>query len=150
PSLNIGPDQRICTYETASFDAQNADTVKYKWSTGDTTRTITTNLKGSYWVQVMETKWKCTQRDTAIVYVNDTVVSLAGNNQVICNQKSTEIAASHRPFLETGNYTWKDITGSKTLGTSTKYTVKPNNTNPPGASAQLFYYELLTPRRTSV
>jgi len=144
PKLNIGPDQRICTYETATFDAQNADTVKYKWSTGDTTRTLTTNLKGSYWVEVMETKWKCTQRDTAIVYVNDTVVSLAGNDQIICNQKNTEIAASHRPFLETGNYTWKDITGSKTLGNSIKYTVKPNNTNTPGGVAQKFYYELYT------
>ena len=144
PLVGIGPDQRICTYEIATFDAQNADTVKYKWSTGDTTRIFKTNLKGTYWVQVMETKWKCLQYDTAIVFVNDTVVSLAGKDQVICNQQSTDLVASHRPILQTGNYTWKDITGSKTLGSNSKYTIKPNNTNTPGNAAQLFYYELLT------
>ena len=144
PKLNLGPDQRICTYDTATFDAQNADTVTYFWSTGDTTRFLKTSIKGKYVAKVTEKKWLCFMTDTVQLYVNDTVVSLAGNNQVICNQKSTEIAASHRPFLETGNYTWKDITGSKTLGNSIKYTVKPNNTNTPGGVAQKFYYELYT------
>ncbi|MEI8101274.1 MAG: hypothetical protein WCH09_06905, partial [Bacteroidota bacterium] len=82
--------------------------------------------------------------DTAIVNVNDTVVAIAGKDQIICNQQSTDLVATHRPILQTGNYTWKDITGSKLLGNNSKYTIKPSNTNSPGGAAQFFYYELLT------
>ena len=64
PKVSLGPDQRICTYETATFDGQNADTVKYLWNTGDTTRFVTKNVKGKYIVQVMEKKWKCIMTDT--------------------------------------------------------------------------------------
>jgi gliding motility-associated-like protein len=106
PVVGIGIDQRICTYEIATFDAQNSDTVKYMWSTGDTTRIFKTNLKGTYWVQVMETKWKCVKYDTAIVFVNDTVITNAGPNQAICDKDTFTLTASHRPPLLIPTYTW--------------------------------------------
>ncbi len=144
PVVGLGPDQRICTYQTFTFDAQNADSVKYKWSNGDTTRTITVNVKGKYIVEVMERKWQCKKKDTVELFVNDTVVSLAGKDLAICNQKSTTITATHRPSTLTGIYQWTDITKNQTLGSAATYTVKPTNTNAPGGAPQFFSYDLYT------
>ena len=144
PKVSLGPDQRICTYETVTFDGQNADTVKYLWSSGDTTRFVTKNVKGKYVVRVMEQKWKCIMTDTVELFVNDTVRSRAGNDTVICHQKSIELTASHKPAALTGNYTWIDITWAKTLGNNMKYLITPKNTNAPSGFAQYFYYSLMT------
>ncbi|MFN5889313.1 MAG: hypothetical protein ACK448_02865, partial [Bacteroidota bacterium] len=144
PVVSLGPDQRICTYQSYTFDAQHADTVKYKWNRGDTTRTINVNIKGRYIVEVMETKWQCKKKDTVELFVNDTVVSLAGADKAICNQKSTTLDATHRPSSIVAQYTWSDITGNKTLGSNTSYSIKPANTNTPGGAPQFFDYDLYT------
>ena len=144
PVVSLGPDQRICTYQSYTFDAQHADTVKYKWNRGDTTRTINVNIKGRYIVEVMETKWQCKKKDTVELFVNDTVVSLAGADKAICNQKSTTLDATHRPGSIVAQYTWSDITGNKTLGSNTSYSIKPANTNTPGGAPQFFDYDLYT------
>ena len=59
PVITLGSDKVICTYETNTFDGQNNDTVKYLWNTGDTTRYLTTNLKGLYWVKITDTTYSC-------------------------------------------------------------------------------------------
>jgi len=106
PVISLGPDKVICTYETNTFDGQNNDTVKYLWSRGDTTRYITTNLKGLYWVRITDTTYKCVKYDTAILVVNDTVISNAGPNQAICDKDTFTLTASHRPPLLSPTYTW--------------------------------------------
>ena len=106
PVINLGSDKVICTYETNTFDGQNNDTVKYLWSRGDTTRYITTNLKGLYWVKITDTTYSCVKYDTAILVVNDTVVSNAGLNQAICDKDTFTLTASHRPPLLSPTYTW--------------------------------------------
>ena len=106
PVISLGPDKVICTYETNTFDGQNNDTVKYLWSRGDTTRYITTNLKGQYWVRITDTTYQCVKYDTAILVVNDTVISNAGPNQAICDKDTFTLTASHRPPLLSPTYTW--------------------------------------------
>jgi len=106
PVINLGSDKVICTYETNTFDGQNNDTVKYLWSRGDTTRYITTNLKGLYWVKITDTTYSCVKYDTAILVVNDTVISNAGLNQAICDKDTFTLTASHRPPLLSPTYTW--------------------------------------------
>jgi gliding motility-associated-like protein len=106
PVISLGPDKVICTYETNTFDGQNNDTVKYLWSRGDTTRYITTNFKGLYWVRITEKTFKCVKYDTAILVVNDTVVSNAGPNQAICDKDTFTLKASHNPFILSPTYTW--------------------------------------------
>jgi gliding motility-associated-like protein len=106
PVISLGSDKVICTYETNTFDGQNNDTVKYLWNTGDTTRYLTTNLKGLYWVKITDTTYSCVKYDTAILVVNDTVVSNAGPNQAICNKDTFTLNASHNPFILTPTYTW--------------------------------------------
>ena len=118
PVISLGPDKVICTYETNTFDGQNNDTVKYLWSRGDTTRYITTNLKGQYWVRITDTTFKCVNYDTAALVVNDTVISNAGPNQAICDKDTFTLTASHRPPLLSPTYTWGG------LGTLSTYKLK--------------------------
>lgn len=106
PVVSLGSDKVICTYETNTFDGQNNDTVKYLWSTGDTTRYMTTNLRGTYWVKITDTTYKCVKYDTAILVVNDTVISNAGPNQAICDKDTFILKATHNPFILTPTYTW--------------------------------------------
>lgn len=122
PVISLGADKVICTYETNTFDGQNNDTVKYKWSTGDTTRYITVNLKGQYWVRITDTTYKCVKYDTALLIVNDTVISNAGPNQAICDKDTFTLTASHRPPLLSPTYTWIG------LGTKSTYKIKADIT----------------------
>ena len=122
PVISLGPDKVICTYETNTFDGQNNDTVKYLWSRGDTTRYITTNLKGTYWVRITDKTFKCVKYDTAILVVNDTVVSNAGPNQSICDKDTFTLKASHNPFILSPTYTWGG------LGNLSTYKVKSDIT----------------------
>jgi gliding motility-associated-like protein len=144
PLLDIGPDQRICTYESVVLDAGHNDTVKYLWSTMDTTQKIEINVAGKYRVTVTETKWLCQRSDTMELFVNDTVVANAGPDVTICHLKSTLLAAQHEPVNRSADYTWYDLTGGKTLGYDMGYTVSPKNSNTPGQPAQNFYYRLYT------
>ena len=122
PVVSLGSDKVICTYETNTFDGQNNDTVKYLWSTGDTTRYMTTNLRGTYWVKITDTTYKCVKYDTAILVVNDTVISNAGPNQAICDKDTFTLNASHNPFILTPTYTWGG------LGTLSTYKLKSDIT----------------------
>jgi gliding motility-associated-like protein len=114
PVINLGSDKVICTYETNTFDGQNNDTVKYLWNTGDTTRYLTTNLKGLYWVKITDTSYSCVKYDTVILVVNDTVVSNAGPNQAICDKDTFTLKASHNPFILSPTYTWGELGGLST------------------------------------
>jgi gliding motility-associated-like protein len=122
PVISLGLDKVICTYETNTFDGQNNDTVKYLWSRGDTTRYITSNLKGLYWVRITDKTFKCIKYDTAILVVNDTVISNAGPNQAICDKDTFTLTASHRPPLLSPTYTWGGLGGLSTYKLKTDIT----------------------------
>ena len=144
PVVDLGPDMRICTYETQMFDAQNNDTVDYNWSSGDTTQIVYFNEEDNYWVKVTERKWGCVQFDTVRLDVNDTVTSIAGPDLVICNEDITKLVADHRPVATTGSYVWTNLTQGQVLGTDMVYDVSPRNTNANGGGDQTFVYELYT------
>jgi hypothetical protein len=72
PVVDLGPDQRICTYNNVTLDAQNADTMRYFWQpNGDSTRTITVNVAGKYIAKVID-PLGCNTSDTMELFVNDT------------------------------------------------------------------------------
>jgi len=126
PIVGIGPDQRICTYENTTFDAGHADTVRYRWfPTNDTTRVITVHKKNKYWVEVQETKWNCIGRDTADLFVNDTVIADAGKDFSFCLRDSVSITATAKPGWLTPNYLWTNLATSQAMGTKASYKVSP-------------------------
>lgn len=125
PVVSLGPDKVICTYDSITFDAQHNDTMYYLWSTGDTVRTIVTNFKGDYSVVVTDKIYLCEGHDTVFLTVNDTVTSIAGDNQQICDRDTFTIKASHTPSNLTAQYEWLG------KGSSSEYNVVSNIKNSP-------------------
>ena len=144
PVVDLGPNKRICTYDVATFDAGHSDTVYYNWSSGDTTRIINKNLKGTYIVTITDTSWLCKQKDTVELFVNDTVVSIAGPDKSICHQDTMLIAAQHRPVNLSAVYRWTNTTTNTLLGPNFSYKVSPRNPGSPGGTPVSYSYELYT------
>ncbi len=63
PALDLGPDQIVCTGDSAVFDA-GLGYASYLWQDGSTHSSITAKVPGYYWVEVVDS---CggVQRDTA-------------------------------------------------------------------------------------
>jgi len=49
PQFNLGPDQKICA-EGGYLEITGPDSLRYLWSTGDTTQTTGVSLPGTYWL----------------------------------------------------------------------------------------------------
>jgi gliding motility-associated-like protein len=127
PIVDLGPDQRICTYEKTIFDANHKDTVKYMWSpTMDTTRTLLVHKNGKYKVRVTESKWKCYGEDSVFLFVNDTVVSSAGNDKNLCYKDTALIFGNGSPSSQTLNFSWRNISSNTPMGNLNSIRVYPS------------------------
>jgi hypothetical protein len=109
PVVDIGPDKRICTYGLVILDAQNNDTVIYQWNTGEETRNIGINIAGKYIVKVLDSIYKCHASDTMQLFVNDTVVAIAGPDREICLNDTLKVSAQRRPKGYTKQIVWRDL-----------------------------------------
>lgn len=134
PIVKIGPDRRICTYDsillvpndslaywddprdTSEIRVRQGDTLYKEWfrdgKSISTDTTITTSIKGQYIIRVTDSLG-CFAEDTMILYVNDTVTAYAGPDDTLCwNDMATLIGHG----LDTsgnwkeGTYIWNDLT----------------------------------------
>jgi hypothetical protein len=144
PTASLGLDQRICIYQSATFDAGHADTMRYLWNTGETTRIIQKNMEGSYSVTISDSINLCQSSDTIYLWVNDTVYSNAGQDIHICNNDKTWLSASHLPAGLSAKYTWNNLTQGILLGGDSTYQIGPANSNGVGGPAVSFSYTLLS------
>jgi gliding motility-associated-like protein len=69
PEISLGNDRTICRGDSLEFDA-GAGASLYQWSTGETTRTITVDTAGTYWVHATNS-WGCEAMDTVSVMVKN-------------------------------------------------------------------------------
>ena len=129
PIVNIGPDQRICTYKSVVLDAQHKDTVKYCWNTTDSSRTIQVNIAGKYWVKVINPVYGCFAKDTMELFVNDTVVAIAKPNREICIFDTLKVKANRKPLGYTRLIIWKDINSGNIMSNDSSFKLKVNNLN---------------------
>jgi gliding motility-associated-like protein len=129
PIVNIGPDQRICTYKSVILDAQHKDTVKYCWNTTDSSRTIQVNIAGKYWVKVIDPVYGCFAKDTMELFVNDTVVAIAKPNREICIFDTLKVKANRKPLGYTRLIIWKDINSGNIVSNDSSFKLKVNNLN---------------------
>ncbi len=106
PTANIGNDQTLCTGGTANFNAGSF--TSYLWSDASTNSTFSTNISGTYWVEVTDNKG-CKDRDSAVVTVVNSLVLNIGGNKSICNGASIVLNAGSG-FV---SYAWTGVkTGS--------------------------------------
>lgn len=124
PIVDIGPDQRICTYQNVTLDAQNDDTMRYYWLPyGDSTRTITVNIAGKYIAKVID-KLGCNTSDTMELFVNDTVVAIAKPDREICIFDTLKVTGKRRPLGYTKQVTWKDLNTGATMSNDSSFRVR--------------------------
>ncbi|MES2617223.1 MAG: gliding motility-associated C-terminal domain-containing protein [Bacteroidota bacterium] len=124
PVVNIGPDKRICTYQSVTLDAQNDDTMRYYWQPdGDSTRLKTVNVAGKYFVKVID-HLACFKIDTMQLFVNDTVVAIAKPDREICILDTLKVKAQRRPKGFSRQFTWTDLNTGLMAASDSAFTIK--------------------------
>jgi hypothetical protein len=124
PKVYIGPDLRICTYESVTLDAQNADTLRYYWQPdGDSTRLKTINIAGQYIAKVIDILG-CNTSDTMNLAVNDTVVALAKPDREICILDTLKVKAGRRPLGYTRQFVWTDLNTGIVMANDSSFKTK--------------------------
>ncbi|MCB9262028.1 MAG: gliding motility-associated C-terminal domain-containing protein [Flavobacteriales bacterium] len=134
PTVSLGVDRRICTYDTihlvpqlglAYWDdprdtsqttIQQGDTLYKTWFLDglkiSTDSQFVANIAGKYVIQITDSLG-CMGQDTMILHVNDTVKADAGQDQVLCWNDVVVIAAGGLDTAgnaKSGWYVWNDIT----------------------------------------
>ena len=85
PVSTLPISMRVCSGTSYTLNPGGATTpnLKYLWSTGDTTKTITRNDSNTFWVRITDTTG-CRIFDTMALYVSPAVYTHAGNDTTIC------------------------------------------------------------------
>lgn len=92
PVVNLGPDESICDSIAVTLDAGNPGS-QYLWSNGDTTRYLTTNIPGTYWVTV--NNGPCIASDTITLLNNVRPVVDLGPPVKLCYGQSLILDAGN-------------------------------------------------------
>ena len=116
PQPVLGPDQTICTPQTATFDAGACTGCTYQWD--DLTnmimnigsgQTYTTGTAGLYRVNVTGPNG-CTGRDTVQLSIGTPVavsVTIATGSTIVCNGDQVTFTATGQPAGNSLSYQWK-------------------------------------------
>jgi uncharacterized protein (TIGR02145 family) len=97
-TVTLGPDRTICEGTTTMIDPGLY--VTYKWSTGSTSRYLTTGSAGTYWVRTTNNNG-CVAHDTITVTVDSLPLvpaSLTGLSTVCPGQNNVVYTAGNTPF----------------------------------------------------
>jgi len=82
PVVNLGPDIKMCSGDSAiTLDAGNPG-MSYLWSSGENTETISPTSSGTYWVRVESNG--CFGYDTIIIVIGTPITFSLGNDTTIC------------------------------------------------------------------
>ena len=108
----IGPDERICTYDTFQIVVPYDSMLTYRWNDGpigvDTTLTV--NVAGQYWLHTIDSLG-CFGRDTFELFVNDTVIAYAGPDATICRKETHTLEGGiEQDLSKTHVWNWYDLT----------------------------------------
>lgn len=123
PLIELPDSSMSCIDESLSLDA-GSDGLDYLWSTGETSREITVDLSGMYWVEVTS-EFNCSSLDTTIYTQVDYPDVDLGTDQAFC----ADIVVT----LDAGNpgatYNWSTGDTTQTISTSFTgdYTVSVSN-----------------------
>ncbi len=99
PTVNLGPDIRICYGQDTALDAQNTG-LTYLWNTGATTQNIRVYTSGDYWVKV--SREGCFGIDTVNVNIDKQLILNLGVDTFICPGDTMSIT----PGNEFIKYSW--------------------------------------------
>jgi len=135
PQPALGPDQTICTPQTATFDAGACNGCTYQWgnlTTGQpnvgTGQTYTTGTAGTYLVSVTGQNG-CTGKDTIQVFTGTPAVvttSITTGTTTVCSSTPVTFTVSGNPTGTSPSWQWK-VNGVNTGTGGQVFTYAPAN-----------------------
>ena len=134
PFVDLGPDQRICTYQEALIVASTEDTSVYEWTPSDiitwgrVVGHVWASVAGKYSVKVSDSIYGCFSTDTMQLFVNDTVKAIAKPNKEICIFDTLKLKGARLPKGYTKVVTWKDNSG--VVSNDSLYSIKITTATP--------------------
>lgn len=166
PYVTIGPDRRICTYDSIqlfpndslaywddprdTFDAVvQGDTLYYEWTLdgaviSQDTALLKLNVGGEYVIKVTDSVG-CYDTDTVQLHVNDTVTANAGKDISVCWDDFIELVGTELDTAgvpKSGYFQWWDITTPPTkTNMGRKDTLAYNIRNSTNFQLELFVTE---------
>ncbi|MEQ1796723.1 MAG: gliding motility-associated C-terminal domain-containing protein [Lacibacter sp.] len=109
PSFNLGPNQNLCSGD--SLLLQSYDTrARYKWSTGDTGRSVSIKTGGLYWVEAEYENNGCPFRDSIVITEVPGVRFALPGDTVLCNNETLVL----QPGISNAYYQWQDGSSNST------------------------------------
>jgi len=126
--VNLGGNHSLCDTAFKLFAGNDSDAV-YLWSTGDTSRQISIDRSGKYWVKILNTDG-CSASDTAFITLNIPIHFLGDNLEDIlfCNDTGTLILDAGEAY----SYLWSpggDTIRYKNISDSGTYQVQITGAN---------------------
>ncbi len=104
PQVSLGMDRQLCQGASIVLDP-GTQFVKYNWSTGDTTQTITVNTTGAYSVTITDTN-SCMSHDAMVLVIQELPVVNLGEGMDMCDIKQWMLDAGSGVGLS--SYLWQD------------------------------------------
>ncbi|MDP5169216.1 MAG: PKD domain-containing protein [Bacteroidia bacterium] len=126
PVVNLGPDFTAC--EPFTLDANNPGAL-FKWSTGATTKSITTFVPGTYFVTVTN-QFGCVASDTITVQIGSIPSVSLGPDKVVCNGSSVTLNLANQG----STYFWSTGATTQTISVKDGGTYIGTVTNAAGCS----------------
>jgi PKD repeat protein len=127
PRPDLGPDQRICSYDSVilkPLNYQNDSVHTFRWSFfGLPDDSIVVRFADKYSLRVTDTLG-CHGSDTMELFVNQRVISRPGPDRGVCIFDTIEFAANRTPLNYPGTYRWRDITGVVSINLGSDSAIK--------------------------
>jgi gliding motility-associated-like protein len=117
PRPNLGPDRRICSYDTMFIQSNYpADSIwKFHWSRApinrDSAHAIWLNQPTFLYHKVIDTLG-CWGIDSMELFVNEKVVSMPGPDRGVCIFDTITFEANRSPLKFPGRYRWSRVTAN--------------------------------------
>lgn len=127
--LDLGQDTSVCKGSFIFLQNKTTDEFDhYLWSTGDTTKTLSINQPGTYWLTAYDECESALWTDTLVVNLLPAVLSDVGEDILKCEGIQLELFA---PFCDSCLYTWNTGSHSGSIQVEMEgfYWLTINNTN---------------------
>ncbi|TSJ48015.1 gliding motility-associated C-terminal domain-containing protein [Fluviicola chungangensis] len=131
PSLSVVPNALICNNETVDIQISYSGNAVFQWNTGSTSDHISTNVPGTYIVQI--TQCGITAADTIVIVNGSFTASISVSDSVLCFGDTAVFTGSY----PSGSYEWMngEVTGNS-YSTTDSGTYSALVTNSAGCTAQ--------------
>jgi gliding motility-associated-like protein len=120
PEPFIGPDERICSYDTLFLKSNYpVDSIwKFHWSrsnlNADSAQNIWLQTPGMVYHKVIDTLG-CWGIDSMELFVNEKVFSIPGQDRGVCIFDTVYFAANRLPLYFPGTYRWSRLTPERSI-----------------------------------